>query len=316
MIKEQTLFILGAGASVPYGYPTGKALRLKIIQDTEMLIRKYFSHIYEDQKQSILTFIKAFKYSSDFMIDYFLATREEFKDLGKLAIFLNILNAEENHRDKFRENSNDKDDDWLSYIFNRVYQNALKKEDYKLLGQNKINFVTFNYDRTLEHFFLESMVNKFGISNEEALKEFNQIEVHHVFGRLPELQSENGFFYYGSPQLTTVRNLYKAGNIKTLHERDNIEKEIIFDLIREAKRIFFLGFGYANENLQLLKLHNNIFEKKEIYGTAYMMNENEIEKAIQNMRLKEIKIPGIADFQLEKPKLINKKSLELLRSFL
>ena len=30
MIDTETLFILGAGASVPYGYPTGNQLRIEI----------------------------------------------------------------------------------------------------------------------------------------------------------------------------------------------------------------------------------------------------------------------------------------------
>ena len=33
MIMEKTVFILGAGASCPYGYPDGKKLRTEIIQN-------------------------------------------------------------------------------------------------------------------------------------------------------------------------------------------------------------------------------------------------------------------------------------------
>jgi hypothetical protein len=33
MFKEETLFILGAGASYPYGYPLGKALVIDIVNN-------------------------------------------------------------------------------------------------------------------------------------------------------------------------------------------------------------------------------------------------------------------------------------------
>lgn len=34
MITKNTLFILGAGASVPYGYPTGRELRKLLISNS------------------------------------------------------------------------------------------------------------------------------------------------------------------------------------------------------------------------------------------------------------------------------------------
>ena len=40
MIDKQTVFILGAGASAPYGYPTGKQLRQQIIDNLDINRKK------------------------------------------------------------------------------------------------------------------------------------------------------------------------------------------------------------------------------------------------------------------------------------
>ena len=42
MIKEETVFILGAGASCPYGYPDGKELREQICSNFARESKTYF----------------------------------------------------------------------------------------------------------------------------------------------------------------------------------------------------------------------------------------------------------------------------------
>ncbi|MEA2096599.1 MAG: hypothetical protein U9P73_07915, partial [Candidatus Cloacimonadota bacterium] len=48
--------------------------------------------------------------------------------------------------------------------------------------------------------------------------------------------------------------------------------------IKDAKRIFFLGFGFAEENLEILNLISNINANQKIYGTAKGLTKNEISK--------------------------------------
>ena len=52
-----------------------------------------------------------------------------------------------------------------------------------------------------------------------------------------------------------------------------LEKAI--ELIETAQRIFFLGFGYAKENLEILQLPD-ILENQRIYGTALGLPKREI----------------------------------------
>ena len=88
MIVRPTVFILGAGASAPYGFPLGSGLIEKILhslQSPEMrplLLRQLdFSH---DQ---ISTFGQELRDSPLNSIDAFLDNREEFREIGKTANF-------------------------------------------------------------------------------------------------------------------------------------------------------------------------------------------------------------------------------------
>ena len=106
MIKTNTLFILGAGASVPFGYPTGNDLRDEILAimdyyeddidhgddiDNNDIIDAYTKWYLQKNKNmfvsnSLNIFKEKFEGSSDYSIDAFLEHRPEFMDLGKIYI--------------------------------------------------------------------------------------------------------------------------------------------------------------------------------------------------------------------------------------
>lgn len=94
MITEPTLFIIGAGASAPYGYPTGEQLKNAIINqepNLEFLVDSFgiSNHAYNE-------FCQLFDDSNSKMIDYFLATNndDEITRIGKFLISANIILAE------------------------------------------------------------------------------------------------------------------------------------------------------------------------------------------------------------------------------
>lgn len=48
-------------------------------------------------------------------------------------------------------------------------------------------------------------------------------------------------------------------------------------MILESERIFFLGFGFAKENLQVLDLPRTLENASEIYATAFGLHEKGME---------------------------------------
>ena len=90
---------MGAGASVPYGYPTGAQLRLEICGNPLRKLGKRISFLEIDDEEKFKVIEHAeslaekFEKSSTGSIDLFLARNHEFSQTGKLAIILALLSS-------------------------------------------------------------------------------------------------------------------------------------------------------------------------------------------------------------------------------
>src|SRR4051812_38344733 len=98
MILDRTVLVLGAGASVDYGYPTGPSLRRELIRDlgdqsgggglVKTLGYSGFS------SELIQTFRDALLQSAVNSVDELLEHRLELVDVGKAAIAWNLVRRE------------------------------------------------------------------------------------------------------------------------------------------------------------------------------------------------------------------------------
>lgn len=279
MIKDETVFILGAGASRPYGFPTGKELR-------EIILRNFLSEYAKFGEQlrvfEAKNFINSFKLSSNESIDIFLSRNPEFSEFGKLAIVSSIAECERNS--KFREEMKKefKAEDWYTYIFNELINEIKKKNDYKKISENNITIITFNYDRSLEHFLYESFRHSFsGISEEAISLALSKIKIFHVYGRVAPLpwQDKGCGIEYGSLKAGEVPSVIQ--NIKVVGEdREDINTIVKQKIIQNAKKIFFLGFGFASENLEVLNIPNVLRTKHQIFATAKGLLKEELDSII------------------------------------
>jgi hypothetical protein len=294
MIEKRTVFILGAGASCPYGLPTARELRTRIIED---FVGQYTEYVRESQprphgkrtaflasrgRDSAEMFVSAFHLSSTESIDLFLSRQPQFKEIGKTAICLSILSAE--RLSHFREDLDHRECDWYFYLYNMLTRKATGKEGYLRFCENPIAFVTFNYDRSLEHFLFDSLRHSFeAVDEAKAKQQLDATPIIHVYGKpapLPwELTDGEAVLEYGeqikgvSIDLRTVIN-----NLHVVHEeRVNPQLEKARKEIRKAERIFFLGFGYADENLEALGIPDCLRAEHEIYGTAMGWTRKEVD---------------------------------------
>lgn len=293
MIKERTVFILGAGASAPYGYPVGKDLRKEIISQYLGDCQRYLernkpnnrlrAHGVADAKH----FAEMFDKSGTESIDLFLAINPEFMQDGKRAIIFRILIAE--RRSRFREAMEDPNQDWYSYLLKKLTEGLTKKDAYKHFCENNVAFITFNYDRSLEHFLYEALVNRFNeIDRGEIRKQIGELPIIHIFGQVAGLdwQDMPSKIEYGRDVgLIDVEKL--IDNLQIVYEEGQEGKDVVEArmLIADAERIFFLGIGYAEENLKVLKVPEGISLNTKMYGTVLGLRDTEIERI--RMRFKE-----------------------------
>jgi len=298
MIDTPTLFILGAGASKPYGYPTGAELRADIVSNFSTDIR----NIAGDQINTSLSievaieqvdnFVKCFSKSSLKSIDKYLALNPDHSYIGKIAITRSIFKSE--MLSVFRENVDNANEDWYTYLYNYMTDGFKKPEDYKHFCENKVAFITFNYDRSFEYFLYDSFYHSF---NQKQVDMRNQIEdlipfpIVHVYDSVGSLSLSDWFHnrcdYQGrfnnfSSIEARSKDIRVIGEDRAGEEMRKQVKKLLVDY----KRIFFLGFSYAQENLDAIDLPNSIDQNYSIHGTAKGMTKREINEARTRINIK------------------------------
>jgi len=289
MIEEKTVLILGAGASAPYGYPTGDKLRIDIIESFDLLyerdvvpgLKKYGTSAFMQSRLNFSNsrrkeFISTFK-ESRIQIDLFInKNRNFFEDLGKLAIILLLFEAERQTNHFWKAEIEGKED-WYRYLYLKMMSDLNGRDDYTI-SRNDISFITFNYDRSLEEFLFSSLENSHNSIEPDVIqKEMRKVKFHHVYGQLADLPWQNdseGLRYY-PPNIIDYSKRIK--NIKVIFD-DRLKSSSLTDIhrkIKQAKRIFFLGFGFLNENMKLLGFPEILNPNQKIFGTGKGYTEKE-----------------------------------------
>jgi hypothetical protein len=292
MITDNVVLILGAGASKPYGYPTALELRKEIVNNYMMTYQDYclrFGEINQIENEpyvaEIKSMIEIFKKSSTDSIDLFLTRNKQYYEHGKQIISLLLANYELESR--FREDMDDRKYDWYTELFNMMTKEIINPEEINKFSDNKLSVITFNYDRSFEYYFYESLSHSFTSKRNEIKKIMTNFKIIHLNGKLAPLpwESNNGIYYKNQLMLQNCDEYSENINI-IYDERKGNELEIK-TLLNSANRIFFLGFGYGKENINALGMDETIFQQgQRIYGTAMGFTKKEIQKTISLLRAK------------------------------
>jgi hypothetical protein len=268
MLTKRTVLVLGAGASVPFEFPTGAKLSRYIIDGCEKNSPPFelLRNLGRFSQEEIDRFRDCFFLSGKNSIDAFLEHRSEFLPIGKAAIALTLIPYERTQR-IFTYN----EDNWLRYVFDQL------NTSFEEFGKNALSIVTFNYDRVVEHFFFTALKNSYGRSDAECIEVLNHIPIIHLHGRLGCLpwQGEGGrpFHYEADEQSLRV----SIDNLKIIHEdiKDGRDEDFTAakQLLADAEQIYFLGFSFNRTNVERLDIKK--FAGKSM-ATAFGMKRQEI----------------------------------------
>lgn len=269
MLTKRTVLVLGAGASKPYNYPTGVELSQLIVNQLTAgnHQQRALVELCEFSPNDVENFRLAFYRSGKDSIDAFLEHRTDLMVIGKAAIAA-VLIAFQTEWHLFRYDA----PSWLRYIYNRL------NTAFDDFGTNQLSIITFNYDRTVEHFFFRALQNTYNKSDEECRKALSAIPIIHLHGTLGKLpwQGSDGVLY--DPSLTKESLAAAVNNIKIIHEEitDVRDKEFTLAkrLMSDADRILILGFGYYPLNVQRLGLSTLVGNKT--FGTALNLRNAEM----------------------------------------
>lgn len=249
MIGTPTAFILGAGASVDFGFPTGATLLGEIVQFNGHNMEMLRAHS-DFEVGQIDAFKTSLRHSGAYSVDAFLEKRPEFMDLGKAMMAVALI-AKENSNALFDPSSFN----WMRYVFARMATNSFNE-----FVDNQVSFITFNYDRSLEHFFCEALSNTWGKSVAEAGAVLNKMNIVHLHGQMGFLpwQADTGVREYNGTVDRTALSVC-VNEMKIVHEGiDDREKQFAEAKARmhDAARVYFLGVGFGKTNMERLDVLN------------------------------------------------------------
>ncbi len=255
---------------MPYGFPSGKDLVEQICAATlphvvssrtgmaKSLEMNQITKLFHSQFGTNTTeeFGNALYLSQKPSIDTFLEHRKKFIDIGKFAIALLILDKEiKDNIISFESRGKG----CYQYLFNTL------NTSWEGFATNKVSFITFNYDRSLEQYMYISLKNSYGKTDEECSELLSSIPIVHVHGSLGALrwQRKDGIqygqlqYYYAhhSKWLLGFMSLAsKQIKVITEDQAQSEEFQTAVNFLLNAERIYFLGFGYNAVNLQRLRL--------------------------------------------------------------
>ncbi len=306
MLRNKTLFVIGAGASKEVGLPVGVELAA---QARKLLTFKFsFGRIEEGDYEfhrEILNFSGADhqKYFSacariveaietadsiDYTIDRF---KEDgiFGKIGKAAI-VRLITAAERHSKLFidpaKRNSRTLPQGaltqtWYSILSKILFQGL----DTSTVGEvfNNCAIICFNYDRCIEHYFFHELVRSFGISREHAADTVAKLNIWHPYGSIGTLPWPNKS---GVSFGDEVDNFALSKEIKTFTEKIENEASLLplRDATVEADALVFLGFGFNPGNMKLFTPNRYRKAKRVVLATAYKEPKNGTEMIANQIR--------------------------------
>lgn len=174
------------------------------------------------------------------------------------------------------------EDDWYTYL----WREHMFDTDYESFRRNlKVSFITFNYDRSLEHFMFNAIQKTYNRSDEEVKCIIEQMNIIHLYGSLGPLKWQDAYGYQYS-NTDDVRRLLLC--IDEIHILQN-EREQHFhkakEIIAQAENVIFMGFGYDPINIDRLDVATIV--RKNIIGTTYGYTDEEENRRLSILRAKQ-----------------------------
>jgi hypothetical protein len=277
MLKKNTVLILGAGASLPYGFPLGSSLLAKIAANIETRIESLVSNDHRlsgERKSELIHNAELLKNKilelNPESIDLLLSRWPSLEEIGKLAILMEILEAETDSKQVI---SATKPGLWYPSFFHKMSDDVTCEEEIDLLYENKVAVITFNYDRSFEFKLRHLILNFVETKNKEKLSAyFESIPILHVYGKIGEPFKEDDptFCKYGQKYNFDLLSKL-AMNIDVMYSsREKQTQEKIKELLASARQVLFLGFGFHSSNLEKIhfKRPSSSATLTDYFGTA------------------------------------------------
>jgi len=305
MADRKIVLVLGAGASIPYGFPSGRDLVDDICENypQNAIDMESSSGLQQRTRARASHFVNRLRHSRRCSIDTFLRDNPDLHEEGKTAIASVLLKREQKSPLLYPDDK----EDWYRHLFN-----WLADDQHPNFANKHLAIITYNYDRSLEHYLFTALTNSYqNVDTNAARQLINQVPIVHVHGQLAQLpwqSSGGGTVSYGGKSRQDI--LEAASGIKVIYEDIHKDPAIkqAHDLLKQARVLLFLGFGYDRDNLESLNLSEVLPTNASIAGTAFDMTEKELIPVKRQLR--RLAPPNK---RLNSPGLLNCNNMEFIR---
>lgn len=303
MITKPTLLILGAGASIPYGFPSGEDLKAGVLRAIEDYGTRRIIDEYSSAGATTGDLKEAIQDSHLASVDLILESQPKLVKIGKAAMVIPIMQAE----DETALRGDAGKDHWYQHLFRKMHC-----ANHAEFSENQLRIATFNYDRSIEQFLLSAVRQTYGLPNKVASDIVRHVPICHLHGSLGPLPPLNPEGKRGYKKSVSTEEVFEcAKNVKIISEsRDLEEFREVRGWLDWAEQVVFLGFQYHPTNLERLDPGAFIERRKRspfrVFGSFYGMTNLERQTAVK-------KLDGMLECDGAVGALENMKSLNFLR---
>ncbi len=283
---------------MPYGFPSGDDLMDEVTRESLSFSNSNTTSIHTalqnvlmpNELQEITHFGISLQRGSPRSIDHFVSTNPQYANIAKSFIAHKLLQSESEHLDnvfRTRKFILTGDNEYelinipnaLRYLFHKMSYGVEFEEEYE-----KHNFITFNYERSLEHYIYNMFKYGQQKNRSEARQEIQKLEdekLIHVYGKLGKYEADEieQYRHKQNSPVPTDRITQAMRSLSFIDRENEEKKQELQDRLAthfsKTDRVVVLGFGYEISNIRLLRdSYAQSISKKS--------NSSEVSSAIQN----------------------------------
>jgi hypothetical protein len=303
LFRPNTLIVLGAASSADFGFPLGRTLKSDIGKLLDVRFNDYgemdplsdsqrvffgnlFGNADRDYRHQIHEAARVVSRGVGLAasIDNFLEMRQDnplVNEVAKAAIVQIIAWHEAKEprlqalrRQRHGSTTPNFDNSWLQEFAHICFTGTPKaKLDENL---SRVSFISFNYDRCVSQFIRIAIELLYSAEPEEAARLAQTALILHPYGSLGSLaENSRDRFDFGKLPGSNLSAL--TARIRTFTEGLNEENALlkIKNQVAAADRIVFLGFGYHQQNLDILTVDPTTSKRhRTILGTSMGISDS------------------------------------------
>ena len=269
---ERTLLLLGAGVSLPYGFPAGEQLTKRIVEVCKNPIDEIFKLIqqFHFSDEFITQFATDLDQSAYSSIDIFLANRPDYINIGRVAIAGILIPHED--PDMLGPRA---DGGCYRVVWERI---APFFDDPTTLP---LTILTLNYDRSLEQFLFKAAQAGKGASEQDAAAFVRALDIRHIHGQLGDWKPRHECYVSGAGRgyhcrLAPADIDESRRSIRVISQIEHSDEAYVAarERIEESVHIAALGFAYHPEIATGLRF-DHLTSDQFVFGTTYGLTKGQ-----------------------------------------